>query len=324
MATRTQAGHRAPYDVPVAIEVRPTSRGPRYKVRLRRPDGSEYARTFRTRKEAAAFQATEQADQARGHWTDPNAGRETLGVYADRWLNARVNLKPRTRELYEGLLRLHVLPPLGGYRLGRLTPDVVRTWHAERTRAAKSGSPTPAKAYRLLKTILGTAESNGLIGRNPCSLRGVGAEKAAERPMASVEEVWALADAVKPVRRVMVLVAGFMGLRLGELLGLQRRHVDLSRLAITVEQQLQQVGTRVMVGTPKSQAGYRTVHIPPVLVPDLEQHLERWSQAGPDGFVFVGEKGAHVRRSNWATEWQAACREIGKEGLRFHDLRHTA
>jgi len=251
----------------VAIEVRPTSRGPRYKVRLRRPDGSEYARTFRTRKEAAAFQAAEQADQARGHWTDPTAGREALGAYADRWLTARVNLKPRTRELYEGLLRLHILPQLGGYRLGRLTPDVVRTWHAERTRAAMPGSPTPAKAYRLLKTILGTAEADGLIGRNPCSLRSVGAERAVERPMASVEEVWALADAVKPVRRVMVLVAGFMGLRLGELLGLQRRHVDLTRLTITVEQQLQQVGTRVMVGTPKSQAGYRTVHIPPVLVP---------------------------------------------------------
>ena len=142
--------------------------------------------------------------------------------------------------------------------------------------------------------------------------------------MASVDDVWALADAVKPVRRAMVLVAGFMGLRLGELLGLQRRHIDLLHGTITVEQQLHQVGTTVELGTPKSRAGFRTVHIPAVLVPELERHLAEWAAPGPDGFVFVGEKGAHVKRSNWSTEWAGACRAVGKEGFRFHDLRHTA
>jgi integrase len=308
----------------MAIEKRTTTRGPRYKVRLRRPDGSEYSKTFRTRKEADAFEAAQRTDQARGVWTDPTAGRETVTEYAERWMAARVNLKPLTREQYASLLKLYIVPKLGGYRLGRITPDIVRTWHAGLVLSARPGSTRPARAYRLLRTIMGTAEADGLIGRNPCLLRGVKVETGPERTIASIDEVWALADAVRPVRRAMVLVAGFMGLRFGELLGLQRRHVDLLHGAITVEQQRLEVGRQVVIGTPKSRAGYRTVHVPPVLVPELEQHLERWAEPGPEGFVFVGEKGVPVRRTNWSVEWRQACRAVGKDGFRFHDLRHTA
>ena len=39
--------------------------------------------------------------------------------------------------------------------------------------------------------------------------------------------------------------------------------------------------------------------------------------------VFTGAKGAPLRRSNWSVKWRAACRAVGVERLRFHDLRHT-
>ena len=58
------------------IERRKTKRGElRYEVRLRRPDGREYSRTFRTKKEAERYQATERADRSRGTWIDPTAGQ---------------------------------------------------------------------------------------------------------------------------------------------------------------------------------------------------------------------------------------------------------
>jgi integrase len=39
--------------------------------------------------------------------------------------------------------------------------------------------------------------------------------------------------------------------------------------------------------------------------------------------VFIGAKGAPLRRSNWWVKWRAACGKVGVDGLRFHDLRHT-
>jgi hypothetical protein len=72
----------------------------------------------------------------------------------------------------------------------------VRRWHATIT---ADGSPTPvSQAYRLLRAMLQTAVSDGLLQRNPCMIKGAGSPRAAERPVVSIPQVLALADAVPP------------------------------------------------------------------------------------------------------------------------------
>jgi hypothetical protein len=51
--------------------------------------------------------------------------------------------------------------------------------------------------------------------------------------------------------------------------------------------------------TPKSRAGRRKVAFPVDLVSELRWHLDRFSEPGPRGLVFVGPKGASLRRSNF-------------------------
>ena len=57
----------------MSVHRRATSRGARYDVRLRSPDGRNYKRTFRSRREADAYEARELADRSRGAWIDPEA-----------------------------------------------------------------------------------------------------------------------------------------------------------------------------------------------------------------------------------------------------------
>ena len=52
-----------------------------YDVRLRDPHGRLYKRTFRTKREAERFRATELTDRARGAWVDPRRGKVTLEQY---------------------------------------------------------------------------------------------------------------------------------------------------------------------------------------------------------------------------------------------------
>ena len=87
-------------------------------------------RTFATRRETDAFLAEVRTAIERGTWVDPDAGSVPLREYAARWLEDRVQLRVRTREQYESLLRLHVLPALGDLELVQITPVVVRSWHA--------------------------------------------------------------------------------------------------------------------------------------------------------------------------------------------------
>jgi integrase len=295
-----------------------------WDVRLRTPDGHQYKRTFRTRKEADTFEARELADRSRRAWVDPRAGNVPLRYYATNWLANRGQLRPRTRELYEGLLRLHILSTLGDVELSDLVPSKVRLWHSKLSAGTRPGASTTAKAYRLLRTILNTAVEDGVLVKNPCLIEGAGVERAAERPIATVEQVYALRDAIEDRHAAMVLLATFAGLRLGELLGLRRRHVNLLHGCVYIEEQAVELknGTRI-TGPPKSDAGVRTVALPPQIVSDLEDHLDQFTASDADALLFTGTDGEPLTRRIWNVRWNAARTVVGVPHLHFHDLRHT-
>lgn len=297
----------------------------RFDVRYRLPSGQARTKTVRTITEARQFQATTKADRARGGLVDPKAGRLTLTDYASDWIDTRAALRPRTVDHYEALLRLHIAPTIGKTQLGKLDPAGVRAWHSKMVKAAPT-STTPAKAYRLLRAVLNTAVSDGRILSNPCSIKGGGAETHPERPTVSPAEVRALADAVAQNRRCMVLLAGFLGLRLGEVLGLAVRHVDLLHGTITVERQLQEAGKtgeQILTG-PKSEKGRRVLPMPALVATAMRAHLERLGETSPEAFLFTGAKGGPLRRYVWQNEWSTARSKAGHPTLRFHDLRHSA
>ena len=127
--------------------------------------------------------------------------------YARRWIAER-QLAATSEELYRRLLRLHILPTFAEMVLTEITAPVVRSWRSERLDV--TGAPTTvAKAYRLIKAIMETAVDDELIRRNPCRIRGAGKESAPERPVATVAQVDALADAMGPRWRLMVYVAAY-------------------------------------------------------------------------------------------------------------------
>lgn len=259
-------------------------------------------------------------------WVDPENARAALAAYACEWLEHRPKpLRPRTRETYKTLLRLHIEPELGRLELGKITPSVVRRWHADLV-SHGPGPNTAAKAYRLLHSVMATAVADEVISRNPCVIKGAGVERADERPVASVAQVWAAADAMPDRYRCIVLLAGFVGLRRGELLGLECRQLNLLHGMLTVDQQQQELPDgRIVLLEPKSDAGKRTITLPPFLVTELESHLSRFSAPGPRGRVFAGERGGPLRHLTLHKYWDRARASVGfPDGFRFHDLRHTA
>ncbi len=303
---------------------RTTSGESRYDVRYRTPAGEARVKTWRTRREAEKFANTVEADKLRGLWVDPRHGRVTVRAYAEEWMNHRPALRVRTRETYEAQLRLHVYPTFGDVELSKVTPNAIRSWHAGISRDISSSMA--AKCYRLLRAILNTAASDELILRNPCRIEGAGVEKPAERPQATAAQVLELAAAMPDRYRALVLLAGFVGLRLGELLGLRCRHVNLLHGTLTVEQQeIQLNDATLVVVPPKTAAGFRVIALPAFLLPELEAHLSRFADPRPDGRLFRGEKGGPLRRQVLHGYWTTARGKVDvPAGFRFHDLRHTA
>jgi integrase len=280
--------------------------------------------TYRTKSDANAFLASTRSDLERGTWMPPELGRIRLKEYSEQWMAQKPNLRPRSKEQYSINLRLHILPKLGATELAKLSPAKVRSWHAEMLAAGKPGAPTVAKSYRLLHAILATAVEDEMIPKNPCLLRGASTDRPAERPVATIEQVYALADAIGPSLRTMVLFATFTGLRFGELRALKRSRVDLVKKTVQVVEQFQELSSgELVLGPPKTDAGMRTVAIPQVLIADLEAHLAIHSGSGPDGLVFCGTQYQPLHRKTFYRNWNKAIETVKLPGFHFHDLRHT-
>ncbi|MFE1438963.1 tyrosine-type recombinase/integrase [Streptomyces sp. NPDC058739] len=296
----------------------------RYQARYLGPDGllRPAPETFRTKKDADDWLADKQTEMRRGDWHDPDAGKVPFGPYAVAWIRER-ELTATTRQLYGSLLRHHLEPALGGVNIAEISPPLVRRWRAEKL-AAGTGPTTVAKAYALLRAIMGTAVADQMVRRNPCTIKGASTVHTPERPTATIAEVYALSDAIQPRYRALVLMAGFLGLRWGELIGLHRRDVDLDQGAVRVRRAVAELNNgQREIKAPKSAAGKRTVSIPSAIIPDVRDHLSRYAEPGADGRVFTGAKGATPRRNHFNKLWHRACDDAGVKGLHFHDLRHT-
>lgn len=296
----------------------------RYQARYAGPDGQlrPAPETFRTKRDADDWLADKQTELRRGDWHDPDAGKVAFGPYAAAWITER-ELTTTTRQLYRSLLRHHLEPTFGAVNVADISPPFVRRWRAEKL-SAGTGPTTVAKAYALLRAILGTAVADQMIRRNPCTIKGASTVHTPERPTATVQEVYALADAIQPRYRALVLMAGFLGLRWGELIGLHRRDVDLDHGAVRVRRAVAELNNgQREIKAPKSAAGKRTVAIPSAIIPDIRVHLSVYAEHGADGRVFIGAKKATPRRNHFNRLWRKACSDAGIKGLHFHDLRHT-
>ena len=201
----------------------------------------------------------------------------------------------------------------------------MRSWHAG------AGTRTPtlrAHCYGLLRTILATATSDGLIAANPCHIRGAGNAKRAVtiRPL-TLPELVKLTEAMPEKYQTMIPLASWCALRFGELTALRRRDVeidmDAGRGVIHVERAVVRTAGGFVVGPPKSDAGRRRVTIPPHLLGAVQDHLAGHVGHEPDALLFPAGHGGHLAPSTLNRHFYTARAIAGRPDLRFHDLRHT-
>ena len=308
-----------------------------YRARYYGPDGRRYKAPtlFLTIKDARGWLSIVQADIIKKKWQPPEAEQAapdpklTFKTYADDWLLHR-DLKDRTREHYRKLLDDYLIPAFGALPLASITADDVRVWHSK---LDKKKPTIRAHAYGLLRTILGTALSDGKIATNPCVIRGAGSAKRVHkiRP-ATLDEIAAISWEMPRPYRAMVLLGAWCALRFGELTELRRRDVQLTippadsdedpSGVLHIERAVVRVDGGFQVTTPKSDAGIRDVAVPPHLVPFLQRHLDQFAPE-PDDLLFPAAHGGHLAPATLYRQFYKARSAAGRDDLRWHDLRHS-
>jgi integrase len=295
----------------------------RYQARYPGPDGVVRPAddTFATKTEAEEWLTLKEAEILEDEWIDPDAGAVLVPDYGATWIGERPGLRPKTVLIYGGLLRSHIAPYFENVTVAEVTLARVRRWRRKLLDSGVS-EVTAAKAYRLLRAIFNTALEDGLIRRNPCRIKGADRENSPERPVLTVAQVYALADAVGLRYRALILLAAFTSLRWAELTALRPEDIDLDACTVRVTRQLYYHEAGYSFGPPKSRAGVRVVAFPALIVPDVRKHLD-WLPSSA-ALVFASSTGSPLSHSNFRNRvWLPALAAVGLAGVHLHDLRHT-
>jgi len=300
----------------------------RYRARYWGPDGQRYnaPRTYVAKTDAEGWLADQERAISRGDWEPPQpkftpAPAVSFGEYAKASVKQRT-LRPATVELYEKLLRLAILPAFGDAPITSITPEQVRGWYA----GMKNTPTQQANAYGLMKSILKQAVEEHLIAENPCRVRGGSQKETAKQiEVLTVAQLTQYIEALPERRRIPLLLAGWCGLRSGEVRGLRMQDLDFDAGVVHVRQGVVRVKGKLLIGPPKTKAGIRSVSIPPHLLPGLKVWLAQQRDRPRDALAFPGGDG--VSPMNDTTLYYAheqGRNAIGMPGLTVHALRHTS
>ena len=284
------------------------------------------------------------ADVRRGIWQPPAPAVEpqaptdpTFHEFASDWFDAkRRTLRASTALDYEWRLSHHLLPHFAAHRLSTLTVAEVDRYRERKVREGAIGAESINKTIGLLGQILDVADERGLIDRNPVRVNPRNRKLTAPKPKRTwidgADHLVALLDGAGKLdaaarrrpgqRRALVATLAFAGLRIGELLALTWRDVDLARGTITVRRS-------------KTDAGERVVDILPVLRDELDGYRSRIGRIDPGGWVFATSTGGQlsysaVRNRILAPSIELADAALAKfdggplaAGLTPHSLRRT-
>lgn len=303
-----------------------------YQARYMDESGRQVAAplTFKTKADANLWLSDRQSRQARGTWIDPRAGAEHLRVYGLAWLDTK-SYTPRSRETAERLFHKFIVPTLGELPVNMVTPTVVRQWRSALLK--ETGKPTVRLSYNLLKAIMATAVVDDLLAKNPCQEKGASKVVSSKRAYVSYDECMRIIDHLPEHLQAFAITAWWSSARMGEVLGLRWKDLDLSSGGVHIHRQIVQVGSELHDTEPKWHSDRFVV----VQGPGLEALREHKRQAGttiPLNRVFTNRAGADLTPHAVSQAWRRARSDVqDKYGnylkanlphVHFHDLRRSS
>jgi integrase len=238
-------------------------------------------KTFKTKKEAQAFEATVRVDIRHGRHVADSAS-VTIEEAGKLWIETGEKnglVESSIRQCRQHLDHIKA-SPIGSTKLSKLTVPVVRSFE-EWLRANGRSPALTKKVLSSLGSIVADAMERGLAAHNPVremrKVRKNRRTKAARERNKRLEvgvdiptpaEIRAIIKAANVYRRAFFATAALCGLRASELRGLPWSNVDFAKSVIRVTQRADKWGT---IDVPKSEAGEREVPMPPPVVSALRE-----------------------------------------------------
>jgi integrase len=297
--------------------------------------------TFRgTKREAQIKLAELIASVSQAKYVEPNK------VTVAEWVRGRVDvwesagdISARTAQRYRQLVENQIAPQIGAKVLQKLRPLDIETWHDELRAAGRVrgkgelSARTIGHAHKVLGKALADAAGYEVIHRNVARLKKP-PKVDDDGEMVIVRDV---PDLLKKMEGSALRLPGLLGLlcgmRIGEVLALRWRNVDMDGKVIKVREALEETGKHgIRSKLPKSRAGRRDITMPDDVVEAMRAYrrdqLELRLQLGQgrlpdDVLLFATLEGEPRSPSAVSRAWGDFAGKIGLPEVTFHNLRHS-
>lgn len=259
----------------------------------------------------------------------------TLEEWSRIWFESfcTASVKEYTRNSYQSYFDRYILPNLGGMKIKDISTVscqqfLMKMYTSGRTRnVEKKGKGLSAKTIKdikiALQTCLQKAEDEGLIESNPC--RKVQLPKDAPKEMQTLKanELGAFLQETKDSGCYEFYILEITtGLRLGEILALTWDDLDIKNKTISVNKQVQRIGSELKITTPKTASSIRTVALCDECFNQLI--LLRSRQRLDTKLIFPSPITGGLRDPSSVTRKLHRMQKRAEiPQIRFHDLRHS-
>jgi integrase len=309
----------------MSVRKRTDTKSTRWTATWKNPSGRWQCKDFKTKAEAIAYKAQMLSQVQKGDYANPHSGKTKLGIVYEDWKKTESRLKPKTRASYDSLWKCLVEPKWGNSQITSITKAEVKNWINEAS-SITGNKVSPSRMRQslfVLNALLNHAVEMGLINKNVLGeLKSILPKLNEPTKKRTIEkaELDRLASACGEYK-LLILVAGYLGLRWAELVALTPEDFDFKNKSIRINKTMTEVNGHFQLVTTKS-GHSRTVPILEFFQFELMEKVMATPSGKP---VFHSAKGGYLRSSNFAKRvFIPALTQAELPRITFHDLRHTA
>ncbi|HET4468864.1 TPA: tyrosine-type recombinase/integrase [Streptococcus pneumoniae] len=271
--------------------------------------------------------------------------KPTITTYSELvalwWESYKNTIKPNSQQSMEGIVRLHILPVFGNYKLDKLTTPVIQQqvnkWADKANKGEKGAYANYSFLNNINRRILQYGVTMQAIQHNPARdviIPRKQQNKEHKVKFFSNQELKQFLDYLEDLDQssyenffdyVLYKTLLASGCRIGEALALEWSDIDLKKGIISISKTLNRYQE---TNTPKSKASLREIDIDKATVSLLKQYKKRqqvqsWQLGRSEGIVFTPFTTKYAYACLLRKRLQSHFKGAGVPDISFHGFRHT-
>lgn len=266
----------------------------------------------------------------------------TMKEWLYEWyeIYSKPNIKQSTAVSYECYIRRHIVPALGDIPLSEIKLRTLQKFFNDE--AQKYSPKTVSNLRMMFHAAFKVAYQNDLISKNYVEFVKIPTVRTPEMRVFTISEQKKLTDELKRTDELFaigIFLCLTTGIRVGELCGLQWKHIDVENNNLMIRQTVQRLPkldnngkgnkTEIVIGSPKSQASERDIPLEDKIVEKLLDYKKKIEQkyggyiTAPDEFLITSKRGKPIEPRTMQDIFKRIISAAGIKDANFHALRHT-